>query len=110
MSIPVAASLFFGGLIVTVSASIVLARELDRIGERLGFSEALLGIVTALGADAPEISSAIAAIASGHHDTGVGVVIGSNVFNIAALLGLSAVIAGPLRIHRHGLMLVGGVA
>jgi cation:H+ antiporter len=110
VSEPVAVVLFLGGLVVTVASSLVLARELDRIGERLGFSEALLGIVTALGADAPEISSAIAAIVSGHHETGVGVVIGSNVFNIAALLGLSAVIAGPLRIHRHGLMLAGGVA
>src|SRR5947209_17214658 len=110
MSIPVAASLFFGGLIVTVASSIVLARELDRIGERLGFSEALLGIVTALGADGPEISSAVAAIVSGHNDTGVGVVVGSNVFNIAALLGLSAVIAGAVRIHPHGLALVGAVA
>src|SRR5438132_920823 len=110
MSIPVAASLFFGGLIVTVSASIVLARELDRIGERLGFSEALLGIVTALGADAPEISSAVSALVTGHKDTGVGVVVGSNVFNIAALLGLSAVVAGPVRIHAHGLVLNGGVA
>src|SRR5438309_3054412 len=110
MSIPVAASLFFGGLIVTFSASFVLALELDRIGERLGFSEGLLGIVTALGADGPEISSAVAAIVSGHNDTGVGVVVGSNVFNIAALLGLSAVIAGRVRIHRHGLVLNGVVA
>jgi cation:H+ antiporter len=107
---PVAAVLFLGGLVVTIGSSLVLARGLDRVGERLGFSEALLGIVTALGADAPEISSAVAAIASGHNDTGVGVVIGSNVFNIAALLGLSAVIAGTVRIHRHGLVLVGGVA
>jgi cation:H+ antiporter len=102
--------LFLGGLIVTVASSLVLARELDRIGERLGFSEALLGIVTAVGADGPEISSAVAAIVSGHRDTGVGVVVGSNVFNIAALLGLSAVIAGRVRIHRHGLMLNGVVA
>jgi cation:H+ antiporter len=102
--------LFVGGLIVTVASSLVLARELDRIGERLGFSEALLGIVTAVGADGPEISSAVAAIVSGHRDTGVGVVVGSNVFNIAALLGLSAVIAGRVRIHRHGLMLNGVVA
>jgi cation:H+ antiporter len=102
---PLAIVVFLGGLAVTVASSIVLARELDRIGERLGFSEALLGIVTAVGADAPEISSAVAAVAGGHADTGVGVVIGSNVFNIAALLGLSAVIAGTVRIHRHGLIL-----
>jgi len=73
-------------------------------------AEALLGIVTALGADAPEIASAVAAVVAGHEDTGVGVVVGSNVFNLAALLGVSAVIAGPVRIHRHGLLLNGGVA
>ncbi len=110
MSAPVAALVFFGGLALTVVASVVLARELDRIGERLGFSEALLGIVTALGADAPEIASAVAAIVAGHEDTGVGVVVGSNVFNLAGLLGVSALIAGPVRIHAHGLALTGGVA
>jgi cation:H+ antiporter len=110
MSIPVALLLFVGAFALTVASSIVLARELDRIGERLGFSEALLGIVTALGADAPEIASAVAAIVAGHEDTGVGVVVGSNVFNIAGLLGVSAVLAGPVRIHAHGLALTGGVA
>src|SRR5438094_6892821 len=110
MSIPVALLLLAAAFAVTVAASVVLARELDRIGERLGFSEALLGIVTALGADAPEIASAVAAVVAGHEDTGVGVVVGSNVFNLAALLGVSALIAGPVRIHRHGLLLNGGVA
>ena len=110
MSIPVAVALFAGSFALTVASSIVLARELDRIGERLGFSEALLGIVTALGADAPEIASAVAAIVAGHKDTGVGVVVGSNVFNIAGLLGVSALLAGPVRIHAHGLALTGGVA
>src|SRR3954454_12268572 len=110
MSIGVAFLLFVGSFAVTVAASIVLARELDRIGERLGFSEALLGIVTALGADAPEIASAVAALVAGHEDTGVGVVVGSNIFNLAALLGVSALIAGSVRIHRHGLFLTGGVA
>ena len=110
MSTPLAILVFTGGVAVTVASSLVLARELDRIGERLGFSEALLGIVTALGADAPEIASAVAAVIAGHTDTGVGVVIGSNVFNIAALLGLSAVVAGTVRIHTHGLLLTGIVA
>jgi cation:H+ antiporter len=110
MSIAVALLVFAGGFVLTVASSIVLARELDRIGERLGFSEALLGIVTAVGADAPEIASAVAAIVAGHEETGVGVVVGSNVFNLAALLGLSALIAGPVRIHAHGLALTGGVS
>ena len=72
--------------------------------------EALLGIVTALGADAPEIASAVAALVAGHEDTGIGVVVGSNIFNLAALLGVSALIAGSVGIHRHGLVLTGGVA
>lgn len=110
MSIPVALLLLAGAFALTVTSSIVLARELDRIGERLGFSEALLGIVTAVGADAPEIASAVAALVTGHEDTGVGVVVGSNVFNLAALLGISALVAGPVRIHKHGLALNGGVA
>jgi cation:H+ antiporter len=110
MSLPVAVVVFVGAFALTVASSIVLARELDRIGERLGFSEALLGIVTALGADAPEIAAAVAAIVAGHEDTGVGVVVGSNVFNIAGLLGVSALIAGPVRIHAQGLALTGGVA
>ena len=110
MSVQVAALLFVGAFALTVASSIVLARELDRIGERLGFSEALLGIVTALGADAPEIASAVAALVAGHEDTGVGVVVGSNIFNLAALLGVSALIAGSVAIHRHGLFLTGGVA
>jgi cation:H+ antiporter len=110
MSTSVALLLLSASFVVTVAASVVLARELDRIGERLGFSEALLGMVTALGADAPEIASAVAAVVAGHEDTGVGVVVGSNVFNLAALLGVSALIAGRVRIHRHGLLLNGGVA
>jgi len=110
MSTAVALLLFAGAFLVTVASSVVLARQVDRIGERLGFSEALLGIVTAIGADAPEIASAVAAIVAGHEDTGLGVVVGSNVFNLAGLLGLSALIAGPVLIHPHGLALTGGVA
>jgi cation:H+ antiporter len=105
-----AAALFLGSLALSVASSVALARQLDRIAVRLGMTEALVGIVTALGADAPEISSAVTAVARGHEDTGVGVVLGSNVFNLAALLGLSAVVAGQVRIHPHGLVLNGGVA
>ena len=81
---------------------------LERIGARLRFTEGLLGIFTALGADAPEVASACSALLSGHHDVGMGVVLGSNVFNLAALLGLSAVVAGRVEIGREGLLLNGG--
>lgn len=106
LAIPV----FCASLAVTMAATVAFARELDRFSERLGLSEGLHGILTALGADAPEIATAVAALASSRSRIGVGVVVGSNIFNLAALLGLSAVVAGRVRIHRHGLLLNGAVA
>jgi cation:H+ antiporter len=76
----------------------------------LGFSEALLGIVAALAADAPELTAAITAVAHHEHQVGAGVVIGSNVFNLAALLGLGALVAGRIALHRRVIELSGAVA
>lgn len=110
MSTGVAIPVFCASLAATLGATVVFARELDRLSARLELSEGLHGILTALGADAPEISTAIAALVASRSQIGVGVVVGSNVFNLAALLGLSALLAGHVRIHRHGLLLNGGVA
>jgi len=110
VSTGLAVPVFCVGLALTLGATVVFAREIDRAGERLRVSEGLHGILTALGADAPEISTAIVALVSSHATIGVGVVVGSNVFNLAALLGLSALVAGRVRMHRHGLLLNGGVA
>jgi cation:H+ antiporter len=105
-----AVPVFCVSLVLTLGATMVFAREIDRASERMGVSEGLHGILTALGADAPEISTAVAALVSSQSKIGVGVVVGSNVFNLAALLGLSALVAGNVRMHRHGLVLNGGVA
>jgi cation:H+ antiporter len=102
--------IFCVSLALTLAATIAFARQIDRASERLGASEGLHGILTALGADAPEIATAVAALVSSHSRIGVGVVVGSNVFNLAALLGVSALVAGRVDIHRHGLLLNGGVA
>jgi cation:H+ antiporter len=82
--------------------------RLERIGERLGLSEGLLGVLAALAGDAPEITSAVTALVLGQAQVGAGVVIGSNVFNLAALLGLGAVVAGYIALHRR-VILLGGV-
>src|SRR5579859_4924530 len=100
--------LFVVGVAVSLGASWLLVVRLERLGERFGLSEGLLGVVAALAADAPEITSAATALA--HRDTsvGAGVVLGSNVFNLAALLGLAAVVAGRIVLHRR-VVLLGGV-
>ncbi len=102
--------LFLGSLALMALSSFVLTVALERIGVSLNFSEGLLGIVTALGADAPEISSSIAALSAGHRELGIGVVLGSNIFNLAALLGLSALIAGLVRLQTADALFSGGIA
>jgi cation:H+ antiporter len=110
VSVGTAVPVFCVSVAASLVASLVFARKLDEVSERFGASEGLHGILTALGADTPEISTAVAAVAASHGRLGVGVIIGSNVFNLAALLGLSAVVAGHVGIHRHGLLFNGGVA
>ncbi|MGH3302209.1 MAG: TIGR03618 family F420-dependent PPOX class oxidoreductase [Streptosporangiaceae bacterium] len=101
---------FAAGIVLSLAASQRLVSRLERIGAWLGLSEALLGMVAALAADAPEISAAVSAVAGHHQRVGAGVVLGSNVFNLAALLGLGAVVAGGIRLHRRVVLLGGTVA
>jgi cation:H+ antiporter len=101
---------FVLGAVVSLAASWVLVSRLERIGAHVGLSEALLGMVAALAADGPEVTSAVTALIGGHARIGAGVVIGSNVFNLAALLGLGAIAAGRIVLHRRVLLLEGSVA
>jgi len=55
--------LFSAGVTVSLAASWLLVSRLERLGERAGLSEAWLGLVAALAADAPEITSAVTALA-----------------------------------------------
>jgi cation:H+ antiporter len=101
--------LFVASVSVTLVAAAFFARRLDQVGLRLGLPETLLGLLTALAADAPETASAIAALVKGAHDVGVGVVVGSNTFNLAAMVGFSAILCGGIRLHREALVVEGAV-
>jgi cation:H+ antiporter len=109
MSTGVAMLLFIVSLAVMLGATDRLVRELDQVGLHLHLSDGLLGLLTAFGADAPEISSASVAMQSGHHDIGLGVILGSNLFNLAALLGLGAILAGRVVVKGGSILLDGGV-
>jgi cation:H+ antiporter len=98
------------GALVSLVTSWVLVSRLERVGERFGLSEALLGMVAALAADAPEITAAVSSLLQHEQTIGAGVVLGSNVFNLAALLGLGAVVAGGIALHRRVVVLGGAVA
>jgi len=105
----VAVATFLVSLAITLGAAELFAARLDRLGTRFGLSEALVGLLTALAADGPEISSALVALAKGAHTVSVGVLVGSNVFNLAAMVGVSALVAGAVRLPRESLVLEGSV-
>ena len=110
MLTPIALLLFVASLSATLAAAGLFARRLDRLGVRLGIPEAVLGLLTALAADGPELSSGLTAMVRGERGVGVGVLLGSNVFNIAAMVGVSALLAGRVRLDRGALLVEGAFA
>ena len=101
---------FVFGLAVMVFGSWLLPPLGDWLAEKAALPEGLLGLVTALAADTPEISSGIAAVVLGAHDVGMGVVLGSNIFNLAALLGGGALVAAKVAVRPRSLLLHGGMS
>lgn len=104
-SIPV----FLGSLTLMVFGSVLVSRALSRLGRQLHIPEHFLSFITALAADSPEISSTVVAMLSGQTDVGVGIAFGSNLFNLASLLGLTGIIAGNISVRRNAALLDGGV-
>ncbi len=77
--------------------------SLDQISRRLKLSDEVAGAsLMAIGSSAPELAIALIALFTGggaHSDVGIGTIVGSAVFNILVITGVSAVVAGSLRIH-----------
>lgn len=78
------------GIIIGGDLSVDGAKEIARA---FGLSEALIGLtIVAFGTSLPELVTSIIAAKKGESDIAVGNVIGSNIFNILLILGLSATI------------------
>jgi cation:H+ antiporter len=107
---PVLGVEFVAAAAVSLGTSWILVTRLERIGARLGLSEGLLGMLAALAADAPELTAAATALHGHQAQIGAGVVLGSNLFNLAALLGLAAVVARWIALHRRVIVLEAAVA
>ena len=109
MGVALAVPLLIVALVVTLVAAATFARRLDRLGTKYGLSEVSIGLLTAIAADAPEVSSALVALIKGAHDASVGVIVGSNTFNLAAMVGVSVLLAGAVQVPRKTLLLEGTV-
>lgn len=80
------------GLLVVGARLLVGAAS--QIAAVLGVSDLVVGLtVVAVGTSLPELATSVIAVIRGERDLAVGNIVGSNVFNIGAVLGVTAVIA-----------------
>ena len=82
------------GLTLLVLGSNWLVDSAISIARWLGLSELIIGLtIVAAGTSMPEVATSIAAAVKGERDIAVGNVVGSNIFNILSVLGLTAMVA-----------------
>lgn len=87
--------LFFivGGLTILVFASRLLVDNAVYIAKYIGISEAVIGLtIVAAGTSMPELATSIVAAMKKNPEIAIGNIVGSNIFNILAILGLSSLI------------------
>ena len=59
----------------------------------MGVSEAVIGLtIVAIGTSMPELATSVIAARKGHADVAIGNIIGSNIFNILGILGITALV------------------
>lgn len=86
--------LILAGLGLLVTGSNLMVDGATLIARRLGVAELTIGLtVVAFGTSLPELATSILASLRGERDLAVGNVVGSNIFNLTAVLGVAAVAA-----------------
>ena len=81
------------GLVLLIVSSRILLWGAVEIARGLGVSDLIIGLtIVALGTSLPELASSVMAIRKGEDDIAVGNVIGSNLFNTLAVVGIAGVI------------------
>ena len=88
-----------GGLVLLVAGGHVLVTSTSRLAGALGISPMVIGLtVVAFGTGAPELAVSLQSAGAGQTGLTVGNVVGSNIFNVLVVLGLSAAIT-PMVVH-----------
>ncbi|ARU56770.1 K+ dependent Na+ exchanger related-protein [Oleiphilus messinensis] len=89
------------GLILLIIGSKILLDGAVGLAEELGVSQAVIGLtLVAVGTSLPELTISIVAALRRHADVAVGNVLGSNIFNLLGILGISAILQ-PLQVHNR---------
>jgi cation:H+ antiporter len=82
------------GLVLLIASSRLLVWGAVGVATEFGISDLIIGLtIVALGTSLPELAASIIAARKGEHDIAIGNVVGSNMFNILAVIGIATVIA-----------------
>ena len=108
--------ILIGSLAVLLAGGEALVRGASALARRLGVSSMVIGLtVVAFGTSAPELAVSVTAAASGSGGIAFGNVVGSNIANVALILGLAALVR-PLAVNSEivsrelPMMILGSVA
>ena len=86
--------LIIAGLVLLVLGSRLLVDNAIIIAQAFGVSELVIGLtIIAAGTSLPELATSVIASMRGERDIAVGNVVGSNIFNILAVIGLAAIVS-----------------
>ncbi len=81
------------GMIMLPVASTLMVNGATIIAKMMGMSDVVIGLtIVALGTSLPELSATVACMKKNEHDLALGNIVGSNMFNLLGVLGISAVI------------------
>ncbi|MCP8900183.1 calcium/sodium antiporter [Gilvimarinus xylanilyticus] len=84
---------FAVGLVLLIVSSDLLVRGASELALAFGVSPLIIGLtVVAVGTSLPELAASVASALKGHHDIAIGNVIGSNLFNILAVMAIPELI------------------
>ena len=91
LSVPWAVAFVAGGLALLVFGADYLVKGSTAIASALGVSEAVIGLtLVAVGTSLPELTVSVMSAIKGQNEVSLGNIIGSNIFNILAILGMTA--------------------
>lgn len=107
LSVPAQLVRILSGLVLLVVGARLTVQGAVELATALGVSQTIIGLTLVAGATSlPELVTSLVAARRGHADMAVGNVVGSNIFNLLAVLGLAGLVSGaPLAIGEQLLRL-----
>lgn len=93
LSVPLAAIYTVAGLGLLIGGATMLVEGAISLARDFGISEAVIGLtIVAIGTSLPELATSVVASLRKHSDVIIGNILGSNIFNILSILGVTALI------------------